>query len=207
MLKDHEARVKFRTGKMWDDLHLRPLFRAIHGQANTLRKMGRYREALAKYLLLEKYDSNWYTTRYGNSVPVLPMAHRTHRIRPHTAHRATAPPRHRATQSHVRQLPVPHAGRVPGPGQHRSRLALPRQVGRAGLLPQLHQYARSHAPHTAQTALADQPAVSLYRSVLAFHARAAGLQDVGEWGGSGLGRGPARWASTFGTRTTRARRR
>lgn len=68
MLKDHEARVKFRTGKMWDDLHLRPLFRAIHGQANTLRKMGRYREALAKYLLLEKYDSNWYTTRatYAN---------------------------------------------------------------------------------------------------------------------------------------------
>lgn len=63
MLIDHEERVKFRTGKMWDDMHLRPLFRAIHGQANTLRKMGRYREALAKYLLLEKYDSNWYTAR------------------------------------------------------------------------------------------------------------------------------------------------
>jgi tetratricopeptide (TPR) repeat protein len=100
MLKDHEARVKFRTGKMWDDLHLRPLFRAIHGQANTLRKMGRYREALAKYLLLEKYDSNWYTTRYGYSVPVLPMTHRTHRIRPHTAHRTTAP--HRATYANYR---------------------------------------------------------------------------------------------------------
>ncbi len=139
LLIDHEERVKFRTGKMWDDMHLRPLFRAIHGQANTLRKMGRYREALAKYLLLEKYDSNWYTARYGNSVP-------RHITR--TAHDS---PRHRAAQSHVRQLSLPHAGRVPGPGQHRSRFALPRPVGRAGLLPQLHQYAPSHAPHTPRS--------------------------------------------------------
>jgi hypothetical protein len=63
LVKDADARIAMRTGKMWDDLHLRSYFRAIHGQANTLRKLGRHREALAKYLLLEKYDSNWYTAR------------------------------------------------------------------------------------------------------------------------------------------------
>lgn len=47
-------------GTCWSKNHLRSYFRAVHGQANTLRKMGRYKEALKKYLLLEKLDPNFH---------------------------------------------------------------------------------------------------------------------------------------------------
>ena len=46
--------------KCWGLNHLRSYFRAVHGQANTLRKMGRYKESLKKYLLLEKLDPKFY---------------------------------------------------------------------------------------------------------------------------------------------------
>lgn len=49
-----------REGKCWSYNHLRSYFRAVHGQANTLRKMNRNKEALEKYLLLEKLDGNFY---------------------------------------------------------------------------------------------------------------------------------------------------
>ncbi len=63
MAPDAAERIRQAMGQMWDDLLLRSLFRAVHGQANTLRKMRRWKEALEKYLLLEKYDTNWYTAR------------------------------------------------------------------------------------------------------------------------------------------------
>ncbi len=47
-------------GECWSKNHLRSYFRAVHGQANTLRKMGRYKEALEKYLLLEKLDPEFH---------------------------------------------------------------------------------------------------------------------------------------------------
>jgi tetratricopeptide (TPR) repeat protein len=47
-------------GRCWSNNHLRSYFRAVHGQANTLRKMGRFKEALEKYLLLEKLDPNFH---------------------------------------------------------------------------------------------------------------------------------------------------
>ena len=46
--------------KCWGLNHLHSYFRAVHGQANTLRKMGRYEESLKKYLLLEKLDPKFY---------------------------------------------------------------------------------------------------------------------------------------------------
>ena len=46
--------------RCWGLNHLRSYFRAVHGQANTLRKMGRYEESLKKYLELEKLDSKFY---------------------------------------------------------------------------------------------------------------------------------------------------
>lgn len=46
--------------RCWGLNHLRSYFRAVHGQANTLRKMGRYRESLKRYLLLEKLDPKFY---------------------------------------------------------------------------------------------------------------------------------------------------
>ena len=60
MIIKFEAAMKELMGQMWESPHLRPYFRAVHGQANTLRKLGRHKEALAKYLLLQKYDDNWY---------------------------------------------------------------------------------------------------------------------------------------------------
>lgn len=46
--------------RCWGLNHLRSYFRAVHGQASTLRKMGRYRESLKRYLLLEKLDPKFY---------------------------------------------------------------------------------------------------------------------------------------------------
>ena len=46
--------------RAWSLNHLRSYFRAVHGQANTLRKMGRYEESLEKYLQLEKLDPAFY---------------------------------------------------------------------------------------------------------------------------------------------------
>ena len=46
--------------RSWSQNHLRSYFRAVHGQANTLRKMGRYEESLKKYLALEKLDPAFY---------------------------------------------------------------------------------------------------------------------------------------------------
>ena len=46
--------------KCWGLNHLRSNFRAVHGQANTLRKMGRCEESLEKYHLLEKLDPKFY---------------------------------------------------------------------------------------------------------------------------------------------------
>ncbi|KAL9956834.1 hypothetical protein ACROYT_G038377 [Oculina patagonica] len=47
--------------RCWGLNHLRSYFRAVHGQANTLRKLGRYEESLKKYLQLEKLDSKFYS--------------------------------------------------------------------------------------------------------------------------------------------------
>ena len=47
-------------GDCWNQNHLRSYFRAVHGQANTLRKMGRNKEALEKYVKLQQLDSNFY---------------------------------------------------------------------------------------------------------------------------------------------------
>ena len=51
-------------GRCWSQNHLRSYFRAVHGQANTLRKLGRCEEALKIYLTLEKLDPEFY--RYKN---------------------------------------------------------------------------------------------------------------------------------------------
>lgn len=54
-------------GRCWGLNHLRSYFRAVHGQANTLRKMGRYKESLKKYLELEKLDSKFYRYSLRNN--------------------------------------------------------------------------------------------------------------------------------------------
>ena len=43
---------------MWDDPIVRPWFRAQLGMANTLRKLGRYEEAVSHYMRLVKADGN-----------------------------------------------------------------------------------------------------------------------------------------------------
>lgn len=48
-------------GRCWSQNHLRSYFRAVHGQANTLRKLGRCEEALKIYLTLEKLDPEFYS--------------------------------------------------------------------------------------------------------------------------------------------------
>ena len=59
----------------WGLNHLRSYFRAVHGQANTLRKMGRYEESLKKYLLLEKLDPKFYRYCFVNKSYLLRKNH------------------------------------------------------------------------------------------------------------------------------------
>ena len=56
----HKFDKELSEKKCWGLNHLRSYFRAVHGQANTLRKMGRYEESLKKYLEFEKLDSKFY---------------------------------------------------------------------------------------------------------------------------------------------------
>ncbi|KAL0482179.1 hypothetical protein AKO1_013332 [Acrasis kona] len=49
-----------REGVTFGAHSLRGFFRCAHGEANTLRKMGRYQESLESYQRLLKYDSNRY---------------------------------------------------------------------------------------------------------------------------------------------------
>ena len=55
-----EFKQELSERRCWSLNHLRSYFRAVHGQANTLRKMGRYEESLKKYLELEKLDPDFY---------------------------------------------------------------------------------------------------------------------------------------------------
>ena len=51
-------------GYLWDSAGLgRAYFRAVHGVANTLRKLGRYAESLSKFLHLQQLENSWGTLR------------------------------------------------------------------------------------------------------------------------------------------------
>ena len=56
----NEFQQELSEQRCWSLNHLRSYFRAVHGQANTLRKMRRYEESLKKYLELEKLDPEFY---------------------------------------------------------------------------------------------------------------------------------------------------
>lgn len=56
----NEFQQELSGRRCWSHNHLRSYFRAVHGQANTLRKMGRYEESLKKYIELEKIDPEFY---------------------------------------------------------------------------------------------------------------------------------------------------
>ena len=56
----HDFDQAVSNGEAWERNQHRSYFRAVHGQANTLRKMGRYREALAKYMKLAKMNPGFH---------------------------------------------------------------------------------------------------------------------------------------------------
>jgi tetratricopeptide (TPR) repeat protein len=59
-----------QNGKLWGNLPMRAYFRAVYGEANTLRKMGKLKEALVAFNRLLKLDND-HKDIFGNYINYL----------------------------------------------------------------------------------------------------------------------------------------